>query len=143
VKHLIDNDTIIKLASYDILQEARSQMIVRSPDLYVLPTARNYIQNNGQFRRTECLDMKLRAVSFIDTCQSMPFVNFADDVLVVDNPKIDPGEKVMLSSCADMQEFEIVTGDSKFIKLLGSHPQAEPIRKRVSGRIVCLEQVIL
>jgi hypothetical protein len=55
---------------------------------------------------------------------------------------IDRGEALLISATANVDVFWLTTGDKRCINAVASSG-LEDIERRLAGRVVCLEQVIL
>jgi hypothetical protein len=66
-----------------------------------------------------------------------------EHVLLTGIQGVDPGEAVLYSATATMAVDFVVTGDARALRGLVSASAAQPICSRLSGKIICLEQLLL
>ena len=58
-------------------------------------------------------------------------------------PDIDTGEALLYASTYALQEFWLLTGDKRSLTALAASPNCQPIAARLSGKVICLEQIVI
>lgn len=143
---LTDNDIIKKLAICNLLDEAFIALDVAYADVLVLPTAkyRLGIAKNVEKTRAQLgtdtfdrLSLFFEKTSEINTTPSP-----AEQQLFEDAIGIDAGEAILFSATANFSDLLVATGDKKSLRALQLLPNADVIRLRMSGRVICFEQII-
>jgi hypothetical protein len=56
---------------------------------------------------------------------------------------IDTGEALLYASTYTLQEFWLLTGDKRSLTALAEAPTCQGIVARLSGKVICLEQIIV
>jgi hypothetical protein len=145
VELFLDNDIILKLASIGLLQNIETIFNVESSSIFILPTAKPYIRNSKNVRDkyppkiiNDCLDT-------IKKYSSIPG-NYIDEKIIESLsiiPGIDSGEQVLFSIIPKTNDFLVLTGDKKALTHLWEAQGVESIKLALSGKIVCLEWIML
>lgn len=139
----LDNDIIHKLAACDLFLEAISSLNLEESDLRVLANAHNFFQNSRHFKnypdnlRNRMIDVAQKYTKVDETCLDIDVIN---DLKKIQG--IDPGESLLTAAALNEESFYLTTGDKRYIKALGSATQIQSIQLKLSGRVICLEQVI-
>ena len=144
---LADNDVILKLARCDLYSEFFPAFGVTENDLRILITAR-HVLTSGRIRK-RCDDASfLRLKAFLDSVQDI--VTSPDEnemIALTEQPRIDTGEVVLFSVCPRIPNSFIATGDKRSLTGLAeaskSHPICSNLYTRLTGRIICFEQIVL
>lgn len=141
----LDNDAILKLSAYNFLED--SIRLCGGGGFSILDTAGAVMRNprrRAGFEQRFTLQGLQRAIDFVSAA---PVINRAPDehihhiLTLVDD--MDPGETILFGvACLDDDSF-VLTGDKKSIRQLATEVLAETVFKRLRGRVICLEEVIL
>ncbi|QEH32905.1 hypothetical protein OJF2_13900 [Aquisphaera giovannonii] len=147
--YLSDNDIVEKLAICDLLDDALRAFDATRADVLVVPTLKNRI-GIGMARpkviRRLGAEVADRLMEFLGTVREVNDYSYQDHDLLEsldDSVEIDAGEIVLLSATAKLGDYLLLTGDKRCLKAVASCPECEHIAKRIRGRVVCFEQIIL
>jgi len=141
-----DNDVVLKLAEYNLLQDVCSVLAVGISEVIVLDSAKYYF--NGLKRKlargkdvaysSTGLD---RAIEIAENTVQMTSRVDIDWATECDN--IDIGEAQLVSSAiAAGGDSILLTGDKRFIKAVLKTESTKHIASLLRGRIVCLEEIM-
>ncbi len=139
----VDNDILLKLSACDLLSETIAALRCTNSDVRVLQTARFVFQHNRRVGDRYSEQGRLRAIAFVNCCQSVGEDNSDEFELLQVTDGIDIGEARLLAATQGLAIFLLMTGDKNCLASLGSMPGLEVVKGRVEGRVVCLEQVML
>lgn len=141
-KILIDNDALLKLARYGLLDEAATCFDCVSTNVCVLATAKYSLfpaKNRLRLCKEEISASRLEA--FLQNCN---FLNpqsadpeLLDMLSAVEN--IDAGEALLLAVGATDQESLVITGDKRSLIALCTNDSVVQASASLAGRIVSLE----
>jgi hypothetical protein len=136
----VDNDAILKLEAWDLLDLLVETLKVEKHNLRVLPTliyklnSRKIIDRYGE---TACEKIHV----FIN---DLPLLEqnaeLADSLPEVNG--IDPGEKLLLAAAVGVDSFFLTTGDKNFLRALPKADGYEAILGNFRNRVICLEQIL-
>jgi hypothetical protein len=143
---LSDNDIIHKLAACDLLTDAWAALGLNLCDVYVLPTAKHKFgltKTSDNAEKRYGIDILTRIRSFLSEAREIDFeVPAADLQLLAKVDGIDAGEAVLYAAAVQSQDYRLATGDKRSLRALASEVICRPIAERLSGRVVCLEQIV-
>lgn len=141
---LPDNDVLIKLATFDLVDEAAKALGVNFSETYILPTAKYVFRVKNPAKAANKYGAKAasRLADIVRSTKEISWVDHEDVQKFETIAGIDPGEAVLFSATKERDDFLIATGDKRCIKTLVAHPQCTDIVERVAGKVVCFEQVI-
>lgn len=137
---LVDNDILIKLAHWDLLEALPPAFGCSWSDVARLRSIR--------FRASRA-DKKLFATpasgatlaSFLDQSQDIPEPDLVVIEALAGVEHLDIGEVELIAACARYSDALLLTGDKRCLLAL-SQPQFSNVVVRVAGRIHCLEQCL-
>lgn len=140
-----DNDVLLKLAACDLLEEAVFVLGSTRSEVYVLPTAKYKIGHDRQKRLQGNYGSGgvARTLEFIETVQEIASASDPEErdlLLAIDG--IDAGEEVLFAATRGLDFYLVATGDKRSLRALALSSSCQPIYERMSGHIVCLEQII-
>ncbi len=141
----LDNDVLAKLASWDLLEEAIKACGFELSDVRFLPTAPYWLRLAGK-NKASCkyppeVQERMKALLAVGkACEDDPMQQDATLPFV---PGIDAGEAILLVQAAGSADSLLTTGDKNCIRAVVSAPAYASIMSRLSGRVLCLEQVLL
>jgi hypothetical protein len=145
---LSDNDIVLKLACCDLLNETLDVLGVRREEVFVLPTARHVLlkplkaPEKGRARLGDAVFQ--RVTLFLDSVQVIEAAPSPQEMLLFDDiVGIDSGEAVLFATTAHFPEFILATSDKNSLRALSSTAACEPICRRLAGKVICFEQLIL
>jgi hypothetical protein len=55
---------------------------------------------------------------------------------------IDPGEAALLATMIEDRSLSFLSGDKRWMRVLGGQPELRDIRETIAGRVICLETVV-
>ncbi len=139
----LDNDIILKLTACNLFFEAISSLGITETDLRVLSDAKYVFRKSGRIARKYPQVIRDNAMIILDKCQDIQ-PELSEELKYLEIEGIDPGERILISATRKEESFYLTTGDKRCLIALATAPQAElvEIRKRLSGRVICLEQLI-
>lgn len=139
---ILDNDALLKLCAYDLIDEALAALRATYDDIYVLPTAKySLLPTNSRLKRCKDEATALRLEHVLSQ------INTIDDTLVDTNlldtligfPGIDPGEALLIAYACQQDGAILLTGDKRAIASLASADELKPVADLVAGRICVME----
>jgi len=143
LKLFVDNDVILKLAQYGILEQL-TMLFTGTTDLVALDSARYKLlpkRNRLELCKTE--DVAGRVEAFLDaaiTVSSEPV-----DVEILEelngSPGIDAGEALLFAAAASAKNTRVLTGDKRALAGLGGL-QHSNCAQALAGKIIMLEALI-
>jgi hypothetical protein len=141
-----DNDIVKKLAICNLLDEAVGALGITHGDVLVLPTARFKF---GVARNSEKARAQLGAETFDRLSSFLGQVGVITAAPPLDEQKlfedaidIDTGEAILFSAMSHYPGCLLATGDKRCLRALASLPNAEHIVARMSGNVICFEQLM-
>jgi hypothetical protein len=144
---LADNDIIKKLAICDLLEECLAVLDCGHSEMFVLPAARFVL---GVAKDPDKARARLGAAAFdrlADFLGKVPVIQQPPDPqeqrLFDDIVGIDAGEAILFSATAAFSDFILATGDKRSLKALSTMEGAEAITGRLTGRVMCFEQIMV
>jgi hypothetical protein len=142
---LWDTDILLKLSALDLVQETLQLLQLSEQDVYLLPSATHYLRKAG--KRLIYRYGKEGVERAQKLAQQAKFVGFhlekSELELLSSIPDIDTGEALLYASTYALQEFWLLTGDKRSLTALAASPNCQPIAARLSGKVICLEQVVI
>lgn len=143
---LMDNDALLKLARYGLLDEAVAVFDCTPADVSVLATAKYKLlpaKNRLRFCKDE--ESAARLEGFLRTSNPLD-VGLADpnllDVLIA-VPNIDHGEALLFAvganNSANNNNTLVITGDKHSLEALCSNDSVADVSKALAGRVVSVE----
>jgi hypothetical protein len=143
---LTDNDIIKKLAICGLFDEAIEFLGVSPTDILVLPTAKHVlgVAKPGK-RRSQFDEQTLRRLEeFFSRVSEISFAPDPAELQLFDDiHAIDQGEAILFSASEFYRESFLATGDKRSLKALVVLPGASMIVERLTGRVICFEQLVL
>ncbi len=140
---LMDNDVILKLAATQLLDEWKTKAI-KDGKIRIGASAKYF------FRKKKDLPKKFGeaavklSVNFAEKIETVSDVdNPADYEGLIGIPGIDAGEAILFSAAIRLPDFVIVSGDKVALKALKGSSDFDVLKKKLKGRIIAFEQVIL
>lgn len=145
---LADNDFILTLATFELLDETCAWLETEPDSVQVLATARYTFKDKRLLERYGNDGVK-RARQFVEKAR---IVTAPSDIRELDSllraPEegydIDPGEALLFASTAEQPpDFLIATGDKRCLADLARYPSAASVQERLFQRIICVEYTLL
>ena len=138
----LDNDIVIKLSAFDLFDGAITILNLDWEQLRVYSAAQYTFRGKSyiaQYSESVCQ----KAIAITQKCQKVEADNSIEFTLLNKVKNIDEGEAALIAATADKDVFLLTTGDKKCLKALATDPNLESVCKRLCGRVICLEQIIL
>ncbi len=140
----LDNDVLLKLSAYALLDDAIVALNFDPDDLYVLESARFVFRDSQSVVRRYSQDIRDRAIAFVRRCHPVRTNVGSDEFIALSRLKnLDEGEVGLLTATKDIPSFITITGDKRCLKAITNGMGIEAVQHRLQGRVICLEQVIL
>ncbi len=141
VIYFLDNDIILKLSAFDLL-DATIEVLKTSPEnLRVLGTARYVFQKNSTVSKKYSEVIRERAIDFVKGCVRVNPVTSPDFSVL--EPILDVGEATLVAATREVSPFILMTGDKRCLQTLTTQVELGEVAERLWGRVICFEQVIL
>ncbi len=140
-----DNDILLKLAEYDLLQHACTALSTTPSSIRFQPATKHVILH----MRDKAIKGKEspysqrafdRAIAFVESASyptDRPNIDWAEG-----SEGIDFGEAQLASWAVEADDSLLLTGDKRFMKALAGSPAARHIFDGLRGRVVCLEEIL-
>jgi hypothetical protein len=140
----LDNDIILKLVACNLFDSAVNCLNLVESDLRVLSDAKYVFRNSRRIAKKYPLEIRESAILIVEGCQKIE-PSLSDDLKNLQIEGLDPGEMILISATEHEESFYLTTGDKRCITALANstEPALVAIRKRLAGKLVCLEQLIL
>lgn len=143
LKLFVDNDVILKLAQYGILEHLIT-LFTGPTDLIVLDSARYKLlpkRNRLELCKTE--NVAIRVQAFLDA--AIPISSEPVDVEILErlngSPGIDTGEALLFAAAASSNNTRVLTGDKRALAGL-SGLQDSHCAQALAGKVIMLEALI-
>lgn len=141
---LVDNDALLKLARFGLLDTLVDMFSVNVHDIRVLATARYSLlpaknrllrcRDEGSANSLEDFLTKSEPLNLVDTNTSL-----LDALSAI--PSIDAGEALLLAVGASDHEALVITGDKRALTALCAEPSISHVADSLAGRVVTLEVI--
>lgn len=142
---LLDNDILLKLSHYNLLNESLVVLGVNVQSIRVLNAAR-YVLLPTKGRLGKCKDEATahRLETFLNCAVTISAEELDVDALdqLTGFQSIDPGEAVLIAAAIYDRNIQLVTGDKNAIAALSGYEDLAQLASRLEGRIYSLESVI-
>lgn len=140
---VVDNDVMQALASWDLLGDLPGIFNVEPADLRVLDTARfRYQVKNPEKGRLKFGEAWDRIAAFLSTTPTVTTADAEDMEAAANVVNFDDGELVLFSFASRTPDSIIITGDKRALEAVAKTATLQPMRERLAGRVVSLEQVL-
>ena len=150
MKQYVDNDVLIKLASADLLSDFLVAFSIQPDDVYVLPSAEYYFKRSRVISQRYDEATILRAVQFAKSATlinaGVSLIDTVDEsevALLSKIPDIDSGEAILFAATHGQVDFLLTSGDKRALVALVEAKSCKRIVKRLSGKVLSFEQVIV
>lgn len=140
MRHLVDNDIVLKLARLKLLNDA-AEALGLAPDntrrLGALPyIAKRNLKNEPDVLKT-----------VLEFCDTYPAISGGEDdpkllAEISRSPKIDGGEARLFAIAAGDKNVVVITGDKRSVVALAEERKLRAVAGRIEGRIELLETVV-
>lgn len=119
-KYLIDNDVVIKLSQYDLLDDLVSALDSKVGNIYLLSELRYVAYLDNKAKGTEFFGDRAsfkRARQFYFSCQiaEITDIEVKKYILSLKRPSLDPGELILLGCMVEDDNSQMITGDKRAV----------------------------
>jgi len=139
---LIDNDILLLLAGANLLERAVAVLGFNLSDTGQLGTLQYMIQRSKRLHFSD-----ERKADITQGCQRVPALQATPNVdllqQLIDVVDIDDGEAILYALLAETPFYLLTTNDKRAMRAIATATPFQAVRKSVSGRIICLETVLL
>ncbi|MFY9343326.1 MAG: hypothetical protein WAT39_12595 [Planctomycetota bacterium] len=139
----LDNDVLVKLASWDLLEDGITACGSEPGDVTVLPTTRFWLGLAGRKKCKYPSEVEARLQSFLAVARVCAGDPAAGDGSLPRVDNVDPGDAILIAAAAESAGSLLVTGDKRCILAVATVPAFATYAARLTGRVLCLEQVLL
>lgn len=145
MKILIDNDAVLKLSAFKLLDHAIRLTGGETCETLVLDSAKYYIRRKqDKLRHKYTASGVESALKFVEQCSS---IEAAPDSIVFSTlnaiENIDPGEAILFATAHTDTDACILTGDKRSLVAVASNDGAKPTYASLKSRVVCLESILI
>jgi hypothetical protein len=141
--YFLDNDVILKLTTYRMLDEALDCLEIDRSDIRVLESAR-FVFRSKKLSKKYSEETLSSAIEFVKSCTTISAQDNDKYRLLEKQAKndIDPGEATLIAATFHESASLLATGDKRCLKALATTECLDLIREKLQGRVICLEQII-
>jgi hypothetical protein len=139
--YFLDNDVILKLTTYRMLDEALDGLEIDRSDIRVLESARFVFEKHKKAIEKYSSETRESAINFIKPRTKIAAQNNDEYKLLIAQNGIDIGEATLITATIQESASFLVSGDKKCLNALVSK-DLDSIHKKMQGRVICLEQII-
>lgn len=141
---LVDNDALLKLARYGLLDALVTMFGVDVRNIRVLATAKySLLPAKNRLLRCRDEDSANRLEEFLTRSEPLSPVdtdtNLLDALSAI--PSIDAGEALLLAAGASDHETLVITGDKRALAALCADSSISQVANALAGRVVTLEVI--
>jgi hypothetical protein len=138
----LDNDVLLKLSAFGLLDEAIVALLLKPENLYVLSTAQHVFRKNRKVSAKYNESIRDRAIEFVKTCNGV--IPEESTEFTVLERFLDVGEATLIAATRrEVSSFVLMTGDKRCLQVLAARSEISEAYGRLQGRVICLEQVLL
>ncbi|MGA3941091.1 hypothetical protein ACI2TU_07790 [Ralstonia nicotianae] len=139
---LLDNDALLKLVRYDLLDAALDALQATRDDVQVLAQSK-YVLLPAKDRLKRCKDeaSATRLEEFLASAARIDAERIDADALdaLTAQPNLDAGEALLLATAATDRDTLVVTGDKRALVALCSDHSLASVQQSLEGRVITLE----
>jgi hypothetical protein len=141
----LDNDITYKLIAFQLFDAAIATLQIDKTSLHVLPTAKFFFQGKQKKKGASPDQVLVAVIDLVSSCDSV--IADVDDAVAEELSQlrqvegIDEGEATLIVATRSQTDFLLLSGDKRCMRGLAKIPKH--IYKRLSGQVICLEQIIL
>lgn len=139
----LDNDVLVKLASWNLLEDGMGACGFDLTDVRYLSTARFWLGLAGKKKCKYPAEVQDRLRALLSAGQPCVDDPAAHDAVLPKVDDIDPGEAILLAQAAHSASSLLAIGDKRCIRAVVAAPDCSILVQLLSGRVLCLEQVLL
>jgi hypothetical protein len=142
--HFHDVDILLKLAACELLGDLEELLAADRSEVRVLGTAIYKIRQLGK-KGVYPERVISVAIRFCEDHAEMPALSdtASAESLAAMGAGMDAGEVILFSSALENAGSRVVTGDKRALRTLGNLGEEHDLVRRLRGRIVCFEELLL
>jgi len=141
---LVDNDILLKLCAFDLLDPALDRLSLAPENVIVRDATYHSIRRSRQIAGRWGAATVNRAMVFLERVTRIqdPADQSELDLLTAVE-RIDPGEAELFVYAGEYAGAVLLTGDKNSLQALAAHEPARAIFARLAGRVIILETIVL
>ena len=145
---IIDNDVIAKLARFDLLIAFHKQLKKLKYEPRLTPLIDSTFDLAGKSpvpKKVRTLEQRQVIAELAAGCSRIALNDEGHELLKLcyQVEGIDPGDSIWLCVAASTPDSIVFTGDKRALRSVSASNDCAPIVKRLAGRVVCLEQIVV
>jgi hypothetical protein len=140
---LFDSDALSLLAAAGLLPHTLAVLGASETQVYRLESL-SHMLRRGRIGKTWTPDTRteaLREVQRIQVWRHQPDAELLNRIIAADG--VDDGEALLYASLVEHPTYLLVSGDKRSMRALCEAPDLRDIRAAISGRVICLETLLL
>ncbi|WP_285308781.1 hypothetical protein [Stenotrophomonas maltophilia] len=138
---LIDNDVLIKLAHWELLDLLPPSLGVDWGDVATLESLK-FRARRGDKKLFQSAEIAAALLDRLMITADLPAADLADISQMQGIVGLDAGEIALLAACLSDPDTMLVTGDKRALNALTASCPPE-LTERLCGRVICLEQLMV
>ncbi|MCS7301142.1 MAG: hypothetical protein NZ556_06260 [Fimbriimonadales bacterium] len=139
-----DTDVLLKLAAMDLLSETLQIFGVSIESVYLLPSVLPYLDKKSSLQSRYSAKGVRRAIRFAQQAQVVQSYDNAELEILSEIQGLDSGEALLIAATGSVAEpFWLLMGDKRALRALRGSISCARIAARLSGKVICLEQIVL
>lgn len=140
-RYFLDADALSKLAHWNILALLPELLACRWEDISTIASLRFRAASSVSTPDNKLFHTHAAAAAALQCIELMSPAGAPEPELLAilsAVPQIDPGEAVLMSAAAGATNGVFITGDKRALAAFAQHPAKDVL----SGRIICIEQIV-
>jgi hypothetical protein len=137
----LDNDILLKLSAFDLLEATIEALQFQPEDLRVLDSAQFVFRRDRRVLAKYSQVIRERSIAFVQRCEVVQ-PSVSDEFREL-RSRLDAGEATLVAATREINSFVLMTGDKRCLQVLAVQADLIEVTERLQGRVICLEQVIL
>jgi hypothetical protein len=128
----LDNDVLLKLSAYALLDDAIAVMGFGAGALYVLESARFVFRDSPSVMRRYSQATRDQTIAFTENCQKVRADVGSNEFIALSRLKnLDEGEAGLLTATKGVAAFVLVTGDKRCLSAVATGMGIEAVQQRL------------
>ena len=142
---LIDSDVFVALSGSGLLHWAIDLIGFDAANVRRLPALKHQLIRGAPFKRNYPEEVRESALDACNSFQELAIRPEDDSVFqaLVSVDQIDYGEALLFGLLWESKHSVLATGDKRALRALGTEPTLKKVRRRLAGRVCCLETILL
>jgi hypothetical protein len=136
----IDNDALLKLTACDLFWDAIKLLDVQPNNIRVLASA-EFVFRGNRIKQQYSETARTKAVALVSSFAKVE-ADYTNPFFSLNAPGLDVGELTLIHAAIAEPSFYLATGDKRCLRALISTPEMDTARRKLNGRVVCVEQLI-